>query len=466
MLGSWLKQLSNIYDSVDSIMITNRQGVIEYTALTDIEKNAVSNEGYTGHHLLDVYPELTREESTIFRVMETGKPVVDEVQTVTDMNGMTMTISCSTYPIEMGGQIIGAVEGTIILDAEGMPMNKGIKKRDRDKASGSGDRLYCLDDMITADPAMMKVKEQILKVAENHSPVMLIGDTGTGKEVAAQSIHSHSHRSGGPFVSQNCSAIPMGLLESTLFGTAKGSYTGAENRKGLFELADGGTLFLDELNSMEIGLQGKILKAVEEQKIRRIGEEKERKIDVRMISAVNRDTKDILDAGEMRRDLYYRMGVVEIRLPQLQERKADIPLLINHYVDFYNGEYGTDIKGYSELAQKVLLSYSWPGNVRELRNVVEYGFNMAQGDEITIKEIPQNLLYEKKCSVKKDKAAVSRSMGYEEDMSLTEMVERFEKDIICNAMDSTSNVAEAAEKLRISRQALTYKLNKYGLRKK
>lgn len=271
MFGNCLEQLSNIYDSVDSIMITNREGIIEYTAVIDAGKCSIGNEGYTGRHLLEVYPDLTEAESTMFRVMKTGQPIVDEIQTVTDWNGMTMTISCSTYPIELGNKIIGAVEGVILLDPEGSPRSKDIQKRQNAKLQE--DRLYCLDDLITEDPYMKKVKQQIRRAAEGGSPVMLIGDTGTGKELAAQSIHSHSRRADGPFVSQNCSAIPMGLLESTLFGTARGSYTGAEDRRGLFELADRGTLFLDELNSMEISLQGKLLKAVEEQKIRRIGED-------------------------------------------------------------------------------------------------------------------------------------------------------------------------------------------------
>lgn len=464
MFGNGLKQLSCIYDSVDSIMITNRQGIIEYTALIDAENHSICNEGYTGKHLFAVYPDLTEEESTIFRVMKSGRPIVDEVQTITDWNGMTMTASCSTYPIELGGKIIGAVEGIILLDEEGNPLSREIRKRRKENEARSEKRLYCLEDLITDDFYMKQVKKQILKAAETDSPIMLIGDTGTGKEVAAQSIHSHSRRAAGPFVSQNCSAIPMGLLESTLFGTVKGSYTGAEDRRGLFELADKGTLFLDELNSMEIGLQGKILKAVEEQKIRRVGEEQEREIDVRIVSAVNRDTKDILSAGELRKDLYYRLGVVEIRLPQLQERKNDIPVLIRHYINVYNRKRGKQIRGCSELAQKLLLNYSWPGNVRELKNVIEYAFNMAQGDEITVRDIPEHLLYEKQSAGEGGEPEFEMSFR-DEGRSLTEMVEDFEKEMIRQACGSAPSLTAAAEKLRISRQALSYKMNKYGLRK-
>lgn len=464
MFGNCLEQLSSIYDSVDSIMITDREGIIEYTAVIDAGKCAIGNEGYTGKHLLEVYPELTEEESTIFRVMKSGKPILDEVQTITDWNGVTMTISCSTYPIELGDKIIGAVEGVIILDPEGTPRSKDIRKR-KNKTEQE-DRLYCLDDLITEDPYMKKIKEQLQRAAEGDSPVMLIGDTGTGKELAAQSIHSHSGRAAGPFISQNCSAIPMGLLESTLFGTVKGSYTGAEDRKGLFELADRGTLFLDELNSMEIALQGKILKAVEEQKIRRIGEEGERRIDVRIVSAVNRDTRDLLSAGELRKDLYYRLGVIEIRLPRLQERKRDIPVLIRHYIDFYNRRRKTKIRGYSELAQKMLLNYSWPGNIRELRNVVEYGFNMAQGEELTMRELPETLLYERRQVRETAKPELLRGpLLPDGERSLTELVAAFEKEMIRQACENAPSMTAAAERLGISRQALSYKLSKYGLKK-
>lgn len=156
MFGNCLEQLSNIYDSVDSIMITNREGIIEYTAVIDAGKCSIGNEGYTGRHLLEVYPDLTEAESTMFRVMKTGQPIVDEIQTVTDWNGMTMTISCSTYPIELGNKIIGAVEGVILLDPEGSPRSKDIQKRQNAKLQE--DRLYCLDDLITEDPYMKKVK--------------------------------------------------------------------------------------------------------------------------------------------------------------------------------------------------------------------------------------------------------------------------------------------------------------------
>lgn len=454
MFTNYLEQMSSIYDNMDSVMIVNREGIVEYAAVLDTDDDTMRNEGYTGMPLLEVYPELKREESTVYHVLETGEPVIEEVQTLTDCNGKTFTLSCSTYPIALGDKIIGAIEGSVLLNADGKPVVKQGRRAARNVRKGS---LYTLDDIITVDTHMNELKEQVMRVAAGDSPVMIIGDTGTGKELVAQSLHSHSRRASGPFVSQNCSAIPMGLLESTLFGTVRGSYTGAVDRRGLFELASGGTLFLDELNSMEIGLQGKILKAVEEQKIRRIGEEKERRIDVRIVSALNCEPHTVIEAGEMRKDLFFRLGVVQIRLPLLHERRGDITVLTEHFIEHFNERSAKKISGCSELAGKALLNYSWPGNVRELRNVVEYGFNMARGSEITLKDLPENLLYDKK--------AADEDHGRSEiaGRNLTEAVEAYERSLIEEACRETRNVTDAAARLGISRQALRYKMTKYGL---
>lgn len=463
MFFNYLEQMSSIYDNLDSILITNREGIIEYSAIIDKDNNTVQNEGFTGRHLMDVYPELTEKESTIFRVMKSGEPIMDEIQTLTDINGRTLTFSCCTYPIGLGDKVIGAIEGVIILSEDGKPCSKAIKKRNN--YLKKGDRLYCLDDMVTADSAMIRIKEQIKCAAAGNSPVMITGETGTGKEIAAQSIHSHSSRSEGPFVSQNCSAIPMGLLESILFGTVKGSYTGAENRKGLFELANKGTLFLDELNSMEISLQGKILKAVEEQKIRRVGDERERNIDVRIVSAVNREPKDLIDSGEMRSDLFYRLGVVQISLPLLKERKNDIPLLVEYYIDYYNKLGTKKIDKCSELALKMFITHNWPGNVRELKNAVEYAFNMAKSREITMHDIPTHIInYRKNGSEAVDIGTGNIAKQIEFDgSSLTEQVEKYEKGIIMKVYNESPNITAAADKLKLSRQALSYKMKKYGI---
>ena len=462
-----LKEISAMYDKIDSVIITNKLGIIEYSAVFDQDDNTIKNYGYTGMNILEVYPSLTEKSSSHYRVYQSGKPIIDEVQILTDHVGRTLKHMASTYPIEFNGEIVGAIEGTVYIDSEG----NQLRGKEREIIIG-GDinagtkRLYRLDDIIAQDPKMVAIKEKIEKVAQGSSFVLITGQTGTGKELVAQSIHTHSMRRDKPFISQNCAAIPNGLLESTLFGQVKGSYTGAENKKGLLELASGGTLFLDEVNSMDLVLQGKILKALEEQKIRRIGDEKERSIDVRVVSAFNEAPEDAINSGRLRRDLYYRLGVVQIQLPPLAERKGDILPLVNYYIQRYNLVTGKNVKKCRDIVEKTLLNYPLEGNVRELRNVIEYAFNMVAGDEITLADLPDFMLYEKDepigANPTDNRAFYSQML--KEGASLPDIVNRFEEELIRQAAAESKTVSETAEKLGITRQALNYKLGKYKIK--
>lgn len=452
-----LEKISNMHEKLDSVIITNKYGVIEYSAIFDQSNKSVTNEGYTGRNILEVYPELTEETSSHFRAIRTGRPVIDEIQSLNDFHGKKQILLSSTYPIDMDGEIIGAIEGTIYLDETGA----GYRHHEpKPIAEPSG--LYTLNNIIAKDKKMLEIKDLIERVAGGESFVMINGKTGTGKELVAQSIHSHSSKAKGPFISQNCAAIPTNLLESTLFGTTKGSYTGAENKKGLLELANHGTLFLDEINSMDISIQGKILKAIEEQKIRRIGDEKEYHIDVRIVSALNEKPEDAIKNGKIRDDLYYRLGVVQIHLPNLCERSCDIPALVQYYIDSYNKLTHKGIKGCSDLVSKAFLTYCWPGNVRELRNAIEYAFNVSRGDVITIKDIPESILYENQYH-DEGSGMHEWSAMLKSGVSLTNVVNQFEKELILSAVESSNSTTDAARKLNITRQALNYKLAKYGL---
>lgn len=458
-----LEKISSMYEKMDSVIITNKYGVIEYSALFDQSENSMTNEGYTGHNILEVYPELSEETSSHYRAVRTGRPIIDEIQTLTDFKGKTLTLVSSTYPIDLDGEIIGAIEGTVYLKENGERYRE--TSVNSESARGQKGQLYHLSDIITSDKKMLEIKDKVERVAGGESFVMINGKTGTGKELIAQSLHSHSQRARGPFISQNCAAIPSGLLESTLFGTTKGSYTGAENKKGLFELADNGTLFLDEVNSMEISLQGKILKAIEEQKIRRVGDEKEHKINVRIVSAMNEEPEEAIKRGKIREDLFYRLGVVQIQLPDLTERRCDIPELTDYFIGHFNRITHKNIKGCSELVRKMFLNYPWPGNVRELRNAIEYAFNMARGDIITVPDIPERILYDK--SSDHVEGDMGRWLGLLKDgVPLTSVVDRFEKLLITETVQKSATVTDAANALNITRQALNYKLSKYGLRVK
>jgi len=448
--------MANIYDKLDALLITNRDGIVEYSARFDAQDNSIKNEGYTGKNILDIYPSLSKETSSHFRTMKTGMPIMDERQTLTDLTGRSFTFLSSTYPIEYNNEIIGAIEGSVLLEIDGV----SFRQARNDHRMPSGNRLFCLDNIITNNREMALIKEKVKKMAEGDSSVMVIGETGTGKELIAQSLHTHSKRNGKPFISQNCSAIPMNLLESLLFGTVKGSYTGAEDHKGLFELADHGTLFLDELNSMDISLQGKILKAIEEKKFRRIGSNKEQTVNVRIISAMNQEPSDLINRNELRSDLFFRLGVIQVRIPPLRNRREDIPLLTKHFINQFNQASKGKIIGVSDIVRKTFMNYDWPGNIRELRNAIEYSFNFISGTTITLNDIPEAILYSNKQIT--NESEDNLNCGHFE-APLAKMMEEYEKGIIKGALEKGGSVTNAARLLGTSRQALQYKVMKYHL---
>lgn len=451
MITKCLQSISDLYDHIDALIITNKEGIVEYSVMYCQEMNSFENEGFTGKHILDIYPSLSKETSSHFRVMKSGKPIIGEKQKLTDLNGKSSFFVSSTFPIEYNHEVIGAIEASILCSVDGKPLY-----RTPYNTKGPTDSFYTLDDIITANPSMLDLKDKINRISSGDSPVLLFGETGTGKELVAQAIHSHSLRAREVFVSQNCSAIPSTLLESTLFGTVKGSFTGAVDRKGLFELAHNGTLFLDELNSMDIGVQAKLLKAIEQKKFRRVGGEREIAINVRIISAMNEDPFKAIQDGIIRSDLYYRLGVIQLNLLPLRERKEDILLLADWFIRKYNAQMQKKIKGLNEIAKNVFREYHWPGNIRELRNAIEYAFHISTEDTITIKDIPEHILFNN-----------SKQQYFEQELgrskTLFEMVEQYERDIIQNTLRQSKHISDAAKKLGITRQALQYKIDKYRL---
>ena len=283
-----LDKILNIYNYFDGIMITDEKGVIKYYTNFRTDVYSLQLDQIVGKTVLEIHPELTEEQSTIMQVLKTGQPIYDRVEHLTTSHGDTVTNICSTLPIMQGDKIVGAIDFARSID-DGR--NQDIQRRyiNIPKLQNNKDKLYHLDDIVTSSTKINEIKKQIPMIANTDSAVMICGETGTGKEMIAQSIHTSGVRCGANFVSQNCAAIPENLLESILFGTERGGFTGAEDKAGLFEIANGGTLFLDEINSMELGMQAKILKAIEEKQIRRIGGNKSISFDVKVISAVNKN---------------------------------------------------------------------------------------------------------------------------------------------------------------------------------
>lgn len=275
MLRCYIEQLLNVFNYIDALIVTNTKANIEYYFNIQPRLNRLREENILGMNILDLYPDLTEETSSIYRVLRSGQPIYNEFQSMRAVktnqifNGLNTTI-----PIKHNNKIIGVAEITRWVEDPFQRKDITVSsKQSQGSASGSNSgissddlRLYTIDDIITCSPQMEEIKERIRLISETDSTVLIYGQTGTGKELVAQSIHTSGRRRKNRFVSQNCAAIPDTLLESILFGTTKGSYTGAENRPGLFEIANGGTLFLDEINSMEPGMQAKLLKVIEEKK--------------------------------------------------------------------------------------------------------------------------------------------------------------------------------------------------------
>jgi two-component system response regulator AtoC len=303
---------------------------------------------------------------------------------------------------------------------------------------------YRFEGIIAKSPKMLKIFELIKTIAPTTATVLVIGETGTGKEVIARAIHHQSQRRTKPFIATSCAALPESLLESELFGHEKGSFTGAvERKKGKFEAADRGTLFLDEIGEINANTQVHLLRALEDKKITRVGCNEEIEVDVRFISATNRDLRTMVKQGDFREDLYYRLNVVRIELPSLKDRKEDILPLAEHFLKKYSEENSKSIKKFSPEVVKFMLNYSWPGNVRELENMIERGVILSKKNSITLDELPQDIIHPTPVEGK--------------------TIESVERNHIIRVLEETKgNISKAAKILGIRRMTLYNKLKKYN----
>ncbi|MDP2313896.1 MAG: sigma-54 dependent transcriptional regulator [Pseudomonadota bacterium] len=315
-------------------------------------------------------------------------------------------------------------------------------------------------DLIGVTPSMQRVYALVEKVADSPTTVLLVGESGTGKELVARALHSHSGRRDKPFVSVNCGAIPENLFESELFGYEKGAFTGAVTSKpGRFELADGGTLLLDEVGELPRDMQVKLLRALQERKVERVGGIRPTAVDVRVIAATNVDLAAAVAAGRFREDLYYRLNVIQIRLPPLRERREDIPLLVEHFLARFNERLGKHVVGVDGAGMAQLMAWSWPGNIRELENVVERGVLLSDVDVLGADSLPGLL-----------PPSGGPTAGPDADgVGLKELVRvhtaKLERALILKSLEQEGgNVTRAARRLEISRKSLQLKMKEYGLR--
>jgi arginine utilization regulatory protein len=447
--------LSAILKSIDEgIHVVNTEGKTIFYNEVAARHDGMDIKEVQGKHLFDVFPSLTENSSTLLKVIKSGKPIYNQTQVYVNIHGARIDTINTTLPIFVDKEIIGAVE--IAKDYSRMKqlaeslldLQKSVNKNSRKKTSKNV--KYTLDDLKTVNHTFQSMKDEARKLAKSHSPILVYGESGTGKELFVQGIHHASLRGEGPFIAQNCAAIPETLLESILFGTAKGSYTGAVERKGLFELADGGTLFLDELHTMPIELQAKLLRVLEDGMIRRVGSAVNISVDVRVIAAMNVHPNVALQNQKLRSDLYYRLNVFTFSLLPLRERKEDILFLAGYFIQFFNKKLHKGMKGISRELESFLMRHPWPGNVRELKHTIEYMMNVGEGEYLQMEDLP---IMMKQQAVPIEKA--------NKELSLRKNVEELERQLIDDALHmSDGNINQAAKLLEIPRQTLQYKIKK------
>jgi Nif-specific regulatory protein len=329
--------------------------------------------------------------------------------------------------------------------------NRDLKEQLREK--------FKVDFIVSASRQMEEALNLVGRVSRSSATILILGESGTGKELIARAIHYSSPRADKPFVKVNCAALPENLLESELFGHEKGAFTGAVARRiGRFELADQGSIFLDEIGDLSPSLQMKLLRVLQEKEFERVGSNQTIRSDVRVIAATNRNLEEAIRKGTFREDLYYRLNVVTISLPPLRERKEDIPLLVEHFLEKHNRENKKNVTSLSKEVRDLLRHYDYPGNVRELENIVERAVVLCRGDTLTTQDLPLNL------REGKAEAVLERDRGTQ---SLPDTLEEIERQLIVKALERNGGVqTKAAEEMGISERVLRYKMKKYSLAEK
>ena len=444
----------------EGVYIVDKYGTgIHYnSAMARTEKVAVDD--VLGKKFHEAFPDFNLGESTIYSALTKNRPTGSKQQTYKNIYGKEITTENATIPVIVDGETVAAIEvSKDITELRSITDTlQELRGEVAEKAEPARPQIkkYTFDDIYGENPKFQEVIERAKKAASNDASVFIYGETGTGKELFAQSIHNDGKRANKPFLAQNCAAIPESLLEGILFGTTKGAFTGAIDRAGLFEQANGGTVLLDEISAMPYDLQSKLLRVLQESYIRRIGGSRDIPIDVRIIATVNEPPEELMAKGLLRKDLYYRLNVINLSIPPLRERMDDIELLANRFADKFNKRFNKELWMISDGALKQLQSYDYPGNVRELENIMEQAISMAENEHVLTGKhlsMPNHIV---------NKEPVIRR---EDDMPLDAYMEAVEKQLIANEMVRfNGNISRAADALKIKRQTLQHKLKKYGIK--
>lgn len=443
-----------------------------------VKMESIEMQDVLGDNLNNMYHMRYGTELNIPEVIRKKQPKLHHRQYYTTKYGKDRDIVSNNFPVLKNNQVLGGfsiMEDWSTVDnlhkqiaelrEQMQPQKAAGKSRSKNRSSAR----YHFPDIIHISAAMNRAVERCKQVAQTDSSVMLYGETGTGKELFAQSIHNASRRADGPFLAINCAAIPENLLESLLFGTEKGAYTGAERRAGLFEQAHGGTLLLDEINSMNISLQAKLLRVLQDGVVRHVGGASEIQVDVRVLSNTNMPPYQAMEENRLRRDLFYRLGVVNINIPPLRERREDIPVLAKNFIMQYNQKLMRNVRDVDQAVLECFRAYTWPGNVRELQHAIEHAINiLPKGSTmITMEYLPEHILQAD--PVQPTAAAATEPyrppvLPVQPDASLNHTIHDMEYNAICKVLQETGgNISETARRLQMSRQNLQYRIKRYQI---
>lgn len=463
--------IKNVLDYVDSMMIIDKNLKVLYSnrANPRFENDLMQNEYlmYLNKRYFEVYPELDPEESTMLQCLKSGRILIRESQVFSDFLGRVYNTKNITYPIIKYGEIVGAIELsqdiTSIGDLKNATKSKVSKKKNRNKDKIIKEAIT-FESIITNNQEMLENIRKAKIFAFQNNPILIYGETGTGKEMFVEAIVKTNELRSKKFIAQNCAAIPETLFESILFGSCKGAFTGAENKMGLFEMADGGTLFLDELNSMPVYLQTKLLRVLQDGKVRPVGSMVEKNVDVKVIVAMNKDPMQLIKENILREDLFYRLSSNTLYLLPLRDRKEDIPLYIDYFINQFDVKFDNCIHKLSANLRDIILRYNWPGNVRELRHVLESMVNVSETEVLTTKNLPVYLkeVIDSKHGSMENMSKQESTMDFK--MSLKVKMNMVEREYILKALIfCNGNISRAAEFLEMPRQTLKFRMDKLNI---
>lgn len=475
-------QFDDFLSGIDSVMIIDENYMILHAMrinnrLSSGAKRPDNNhDRYINRSIFDIFPSIPISESSYSEARVTSKPVIRYNQQYTDCYGMVCRTNNITIPLLRQGKVCGYVGlskdittvETILQKEDVVPVHTHRAFHKTENAA--------FDDIVTQNKEMLRAISLAKKLSVKNTPVLIYGETGTGKELFVQALINYSNVPRSKVVVQNCAAIPNSLIESILFGTVKGSFTGAETKDGLLQMASDGILFLDELNSLPYHVQGSLLRILQEGTFRPVGAQAEKKTTARIIAAMNVSPREAIEKKHLREDLFYRFSSGLISLPPLKQRPEDINLYLDYFLEMYRDRTSRSILGYSEKLRTLLNGYPWPGNVRELSHLVEFMVTNAEGQMMTVSDLPAYMIeaVEHSYDALQDAvppavqcgpaASAPASEASAASLGFYRYMDEIEKDLIVRTLyEHRGSIVNAAEYLQLPRQTLAYKMKKYNL---